>query len=91
MGADLWYVLAGTGGGRNRVRVVELLDEEPRNANRIAEALDLDYKTVRHHLDVLCEHGIVERADEDYGAEYRRTEGTIERRDTIARIAEAVV
>ena len=83
MEADLWYVLAGTRGGTNRVRIVELLDEEPRNANRIAEALDLDYKTVQHHLDVLTDHEIVERTGEEYGANYRLTEEAIEHRDTL--------
>jgi len=90
MEADLWYVLAGTRGGTNRVRVVELLDEEPRNANRIADALDLDYKTIRHHLDVLTEHGIVERTDDDYGATYRLTDEAIDHRDTIDAVVETV-
>jgi DNA-binding transcriptional ArsR family regulator len=90
MEADIWYVLAGTRGGTNRVRVIELLVEEPRNANRIAEVLDLDYKTVRHHLDVLCEHEVVERADDDYGAQYRLTDEALEHRSTIDAVIETV-
>lgn len=90
MEADIWYVLAGTRGGTNRVRVVELLVEEPRNANRIAEVLDLDYKTVRHHLDVLCEHEAVERADDDYGAQNRLTDEALEHRSTIDAVIETV-
>ncbi|MFB6139189.1 MAG: winged helix-turn-helix domain-containing protein [Halosimplex sp.] len=70
----LWYVLAGTRGGANRARIIRLLDDRPRNANRLAEALDVDYNTVRHHLDVLLDHDIVERGDEDYGAMYFLTD-----------------
>ena len=90
MEADLWYVLAGTSGGTNRVRVIRLLDERPRNAGRVAEAFDLDYKTVRRHLGVLTEYGIVERAEEDHGAHYRLTEEAIEYRGTLDAVLETV-
>lgn len=70
MESVLWYVLTGTRGGPNRVRILQAIDERPRNANRLAQALDLDYKTVRHHLDVLVENGIVERSGSGYGAVY---------------------
>jgi len=70
----LWYVLTGTRGGTNRVRILQALDERPRNANQLAEDLDLDYKTVRHHLDVLMDNDIVENSGDDYGAVYLPTE-----------------
>lgn len=49
----LWYVFASTRGGENRARILRAVDDQPRNANRLAEELDLDYTTVRHHLGVL--------------------------------------
>ena len=52
----LWYVLTGTRGGTNRVRLLRALNKRPRNANQLADDLDLDYRTVRHHLDVLVEN-----------------------------------
>ncbi len=52
MEAVLWYVLTGTRGGPNRVRLLQAIDERPRNANQFAEDLDLDYTTIRHHLEV---------------------------------------
>ena len=70
MEAALWYVLTGTRGGENRARLLRALDERPRNANQLAEGLDLDYKTVRHHLDVLMDNDVVQRSGEDYGAVY---------------------
>lgn len=66
----MWYVLAGTRGGENRARILTAVDERPRNPNQLAEALDLNYSTVRHHLEVLAENGMVERAGEGYGAVY---------------------
>jgi DNA-binding transcriptional ArsR family regulator len=70
MDGVLWYVLAGTRGGENRARILRALDERPRNANQLAEGLDLDYKTVRHHLDVLVDNDIVATSGDEYGAVY---------------------
>lgn len=90
MEAVLWYVLTGTRGGENRVRILRALDERPRNANRLAEDLDLDYKTVRHHLDVLTDNDIVTSSGDDYGAIYMPTEQARDHWDVIERIIEQV-
>lgn len=74
MESVLWYVLTGTRGGPNRARILQTIDDQPRNANQLAEALELDYKTVRHHLDVLRENGIVTRSGDEYGAIYLPSE-----------------
>ncbi|MFB9804046.1 winged helix-turn-helix domain-containing protein [Haladaptatus pallidirubidus] len=86
----LWYVLTGTRGGANRVRLIRALDERPRNANQLAEALDLDYKTVRHHLDVLMDNDIIENSGDDYGAVYLLTEHTRQHWDIVEEIIEQV-
>lgn len=74
MDSVLWYVLTGTEGGENRTRVLAALDDRPRNPNQLAETLGLDYKTVRHHLDVLVDHDIVAASGDDYGAVYAPTD-----------------
>ncbi|PSP71524.1 ArsR family transcriptional regulator [Halobacteriales archaeon QH_9_66_26] len=90
MEAVLWYVLTGTRGGTNRVRILQALDERPRNANQLAEDLDLDYKTVRHHLDVLEDNGVLEDSGDDYGAIYLPTDQARHHWDTIEEIMEQV-
>jgi DNA-binding transcriptional ArsR family regulator len=90
MEAALWYVLTGTRGGTNRVRILNALDEQPRNANQLAEALELDYKTIRHHLDVLLENDIVTKSGDDYGAIYLPTDRTRRHWETVERIIEQV-
>lgn len=90
MEGALWYVLTGTRGGANRVRLVRTLDERPRNANQLAESLDLDYKTVRHHLDVLMDNDIVESSGDDYGAVYLITDRTRHHWETVEKIIEKV-
>ena len=55
----LWYLIAATRGGMNRAKILHSLHERPHNANDLASLLRLDYKTVRHHLDVLRENDCV--------------------------------
>ena len=67
----LWYLLAGTRGGLNRGRILQILRERPLNANDLSSRLGLDYKTVRHHLDVLRENDcVMTLGNEGYGLLY---------------------
>lgn len=44
--------------------------EQPRNAQQLSQALELDYTTVRHHLRVLQENHIVVTEGDTYGRLY---------------------
>ena len=66
----LWYLIAGTKGGVNRARIIKCLQERPYNANQIAEKLNLDYKTVRHHIKVLEDNNIIVSSGDKYGTLY---------------------
>ena len=55
----LWYLIAGTKGGETRGKIIDLLKKKPSNANKVAEMLKLDYKTVRHHIEVLEKNNII--------------------------------
>ncbi len=67
----LWYVLAGTRGGIMRIRIIELIIDRPYNANQLKKKLDVDYKTVQHHLKVLTENNILTTSEEKkYGSVY---------------------
>jgi DNA-binding transcriptional ArsR family regulator len=70
----LWYLIAGTRGGRNRARIIRAVDEHPRNANQLAEHLDVDYNTVRYHLDMLTDHDVLEATGDGYGNVYFTTD-----------------
>jgi len=63
----IWWILAGSSGGQNRGRIIQLLRERPRNAHQMAKELGLDYKTVRHHLDVLMDNQMLSARGEGYG------------------------
>ena len=63
----LWWLLSGTVGGINRGRILEELFRQPRNANELATVLNLDYKTVRHHLEVLEKNHLITSTGSGYG------------------------
>ncbi|QLG50418.1 winged helix-turn-helix domain-containing protein [Natrinema halophilum] len=86
----LWYVLASSRGGPTRVRILRALDERPRNANQLATELDMDYTTIRHHLDVLMDNNVVRRSGDDYAAVYLFTEQTTSNWDMVETVLETV-
>jgi DNA-binding transcriptional ArsR family regulator len=86
----LWYLFAGTRGGENRVRIIRELDDRPRNANQLADELDIDYNTVRHHLDMLTDHDVTETGEQEYGKLYFLTDRFDHHRDAFERITDEV-
>ena len=67
----LWYLIGSTKGGANRAKIIDLISSNPSNANQIASKLNLDYKTVIHHLKALSDNGlIITDNKETYGATY---------------------
>jgi DNA-binding transcriptional ArsR family regulator len=90
MDKALWYLLTATRGGENRARIIRSLSERPRNANQLATSLDLEYKTVRHHLDMLEDHGVVESGDNEYGKLYFLTDQFEQHREAFEDIMEQI-
>jgi DNA-binding transcriptional ArsR family regulator len=83
----LWWLLGGSRGGKNRLRVIRAIDERPRNTNQLAAALDLDYKTVQHHLELLVENGVLTTMGDDYGKTYFLTDAMERNLDVLDDVA----
>ena len=66
----MWYLIAGTRGGDTRARMIDLLVQRPYNANQLSKELGMDYKTIRHHIDVLLKHNIIVTEGDKYGTMY---------------------
>ena len=84
----LWYLLTATRGGANRARIIDALTDRPMNANELADQLDVGYKTIRHHMEQLEDHDIVESGDESYAKLYFLTDRFDKYRDTFEDIVE---
>ena len=70
----LWFIIAGTKGGANRAKILNLIKDTPMNANKIATLLNLDHKTVSHHVKILSKNNLIIKAEKDYAAEYQLTQ-----------------
>jgi DNA-binding transcriptional ArsR family regulator len=66
----LGWLIAGTRGGPTRAKIIGALKESPQNANQLAILLKMDYKTMRHHLEVLEKNHIITSVGDRYGATY---------------------
>lgn len=66
----LGWLIAGTRGGPTRAKIIEALKDTPKNANQLATLLKMDYKTMRHHLEVLEKNKIIISVGDRYGATY---------------------
>jgi predicted transcriptional regulator len=66
----LWFLFAGTRGGDNRIKILDLLIKNPSNINKISEELQLDYKTIQHHIRILEKNNLVTKMGDKYGILY---------------------
>jgi len=66
----LGWLIAGTRGGPTRAKIIEALKETPQNANQLATLLKMDYKTMRHHIEVLEKNKMLTSVGDRYGATY---------------------
>jgi len=66
----LGWLIAGTRGGVTRAKIIKALKENPQNANQLANLLKMDYRTIRHHLEVLQKNRMITSAGDKYGVTY---------------------
>jgi len=66
----LGWLIAGSRGGLTRAKILEILHEQPQNANQLANAVEMDYRTIRHHLKVLEKNRLITSAGDGYANTY---------------------
>lgn len=66
----LWYLFAGTRGGENRIKILDILIKNPSNINQLSDNLQLDYKTIKHHIHILEKNNLITRIGDKYGILY---------------------
>jgi len=66
----LYWLIANSLGGFNRGRILEELFQKPQNANELSKNLNIEYKTVRYHLEVLEKNKVITSVGGGYGKTY---------------------
>ena len=66
----LWWLILGTRGGVNRAKIIKKLNERPYNAHQLAEELNVNYRTIRHHIKILEDSDVIKSTGEKYGKMY---------------------
>jgi len=66
----LLWLIEGSRGGVNRGKIIEAIKDEPLNANQLCKLLGVDYRTIRHHLDVLEKNHFITAVGDHYGKVY---------------------
>jgi len=65
-----WFLFVGSRGGTNRIRIMSVLRNRPRNKNQLATELGIDYKNIQHHIKILEENNLVKKIGNAYGVTY---------------------
>lgn len=66
----LWHLLGGARGGENRARIIQALHDRPTNLNQLAQRMNLEYRSIQHHIEILKRNSIVVSEGEKYGMTY---------------------
>ena len=74
----LCYLIEGTRGGKTRALILRHLAEKSYNAHQLAKTLGIEYKTIRHHLEVLVKHGVITRKHDGYPDLYFISDNVVE-------------
>lgn len=63
---NLTNLILGRKGGNTTVKIIDELLIKPYNVNQLSETLNLDYKTIRHHIKIIYQHKYIEKEDLGY-------------------------
>ncbi len=62
-----WILFVQSRGANNRIRIMSVLRNIPKNRYQLSVELDLDYKAIQHHLKVLEKNNLVIKTGNRYG------------------------
>jgi len=66
----LWFIFAGSKGGLNRLKIILCIKKNPANINQLSKELELDYKSILHHIKVLEKNNLITKLGKKYGVAY---------------------
>lgn len=64
------YLFITSRGAVTRIKIVSLLRQRPLNPGSLSVILQVDYKTIRHHINVLEKNNLIYNSGNQYGKMY---------------------
>ena len=68
--AMFWHLFGSSRGALNRTRIISQLRNNPSNQHQLSKDLELEYKGVGHHLNVLEKSNLIQKFGEKYASTY---------------------
>ncbi|MCV0431138.1 winged helix-turn-helix domain-containing protein [Nitrosopumilus sp.] len=65
-----WYLFATSKGAKTRIRIMNLIQNQPYNTHQISQELMMDYKAIKHHMEILEKNNIIGKFNAQYGATF---------------------
>ncbi|MFB5620161.1 MAG: ArsR family transcriptional regulator [Nitrosopumilus sp.] len=65
-----WYLFATSKGAKTRIKIMNLIQNRPYNTHQISQDLKMDYKAIKHHMQILEKNNIIGKFDAQYGATF---------------------
>jgi len=85
----MYWLLAGSKGAENRIRIIAALRARPMNLNELSKKTALNYKTVQHHIDLLTENNLLVKRGNRYGQVYFLSDQLGEKRELFKKLFES--
>lgn len=70
----MYWLLSGSKGSVNRLKILEYLEKKPSNMNELSKAMNINYKTTQHHIELLTENNLLVSKGNNYGQVYFHSE-----------------
>lgn len=74
---DMANLLLGRKGGRTTVRIIDQILEHPYNTNQLSNELNLDYNTIKYHINLILKSDLVMQGEVKYGGLFYPTDKLI--------------
>lgn len=83
-----WWLIIGSKGGITRAKILRSICHKPMNANQLSEAMNVNYRTAKFHLDVMQKNGLVKSIGPKYGLVYFPTAKCVAHKELLMKVIE---
>jgi DNA-binding MarR family transcriptional regulator len=66
----IYWLIAGSKGGKSRISILKEIEKKPANLNEIAKRTGMNYKTAQHHIELMEKNGLITKIGNKYGQIY---------------------